>query len=275
MKSKNKKFNKNIFRNGSKTYYTSSLFFSKKINHEVLILYSFLRTADDYVDLIPQQKDEFFKFKSQILDSIEGKIVDNQIAMDFAELFHRKKFEKEWVISFFEAMESDLGKVNMKTLKETEKYMYGSAEVVGLFMAKILDLEKDSYKYAKLLGKSMQYINFIRDFKEDLSLGRTYLPLDEAKKFNLDNLKISTVEKNKEYFEMFIKKQIDHFFLWDRQAREGFKFIDKKNLIPIKTAQDSYLWTAKKIYNDPLIILRKKIKPSKLRIIMFAFKNKF
>jgi 15-cis-phytoene synthase len=272
MKSTNN--NKKIFKKGSKTYYNSSIFFSKKINKDVSILYSYVRTADDLVDSIPQKKDAFFNFKKQTMEALNDNKVENEIIMDFIELFKRKNFEKDWLISFLKAMESDLGKVKMETLEETEDYIYGSAEVIGLFMAKILDLDKESYKYAKLLGKSMQYINFIRDFKEDLLLGRTYLPLEEAKTFNLENLNLTTIEKNKTFFEMFIKKQIDHFYFWDREAREGFKFLSKRNLVPIKTAQDSYLWTAKKIYNDPFIILRKKVKPSKLRIIMYALKNK-
>ena len=276
MKSKKEKSNKEIFKKGSQTYYNSSIFFSKKIAKDVFKLYAFLRIVDDFVDLSPKQEDVFYKFKEKTYEALEGKeiVCDyDTIINDFVELYNRKNFEKEWLDAFFNSMESDLNVVKMETLKETEDYIYGSAEVVGLFMAKVLDLDNESYKYAKLLGKAMQYINFIRDFEEDAKMNRTYLPLDEAQKFNLDNLSLANIKKNKEYFEMFIRKQINHFYLWDREAREGFKYIKKRNLIPIKTAQDMYLWTAKQIYKDPFIIFRKKVKPSRLRIFFTILKN--
>lgn len=275
----NKKKYKRIFKKGSKTYYYSSIFFSKKVKLDVMVLYSFVRIADDFIDSIPQQKDDFFKFKKLTYEALDGKEISDYeydfLINDFVELFNRKEFEKNWLDSFFNSMENDLEIVEMKTLKETEEYIYGSAEVVGLFMAKILDLDKESYHYAKMLGKSMQYINFIRDFNEDIKLKRTYLPIDDAKQFNLDNLSKSTIFKNKEFFEMFIRKQVNLFFDWDKEARKGFKYIKKRDLIPIKTAQDAYYWTAKQIYKDPFIIFKKKVKPSKSKIIYFAIRNVF
>ena len=57
------------------------------------------------------------------------------------------------------------------------------------------------------------------------------------------------------------------------KGQQGYAYIPKKYLVPIKTAADAYLWTAKKIYQDPLVIYRQKIKPSKIRIFYFGLKN--
>lgn len=51
-----------IFERGSTTYYTSSLFFPKKIKEQVFTLYAFVRVADDFVDAQPAQKDDFYEF---------------------------------------------------------------------------------------------------------------------------------------------------------------------------------------------------------------------
>lgn len=262
-----------IFRQGSTTYYNSSIFFPKEIRQDVFTLYAYVRTADNFVDNKLQQKKEFLEFKKQTHQALRGKKINNKIITDFIELAKNKKFRKTWIDAFLDAMESDLKKVECKTLKETEKYIYGSAEVIGLFMAKIMNLEKKAYKKAMMLGKAMQYINFIRDVKEDIKLGRTYLPLDEAKKIGLEKLDLETIQKNQDAFEKYMKKQIQRFYEYDEKAREGFKYIPKKYLTPIKTAQDMYLWTAKKIEKEPTIVLRKKIKPKKHKVIIQIIKN--
>ena len=264
---------KTIFKQGSTTYYTSSIFFPKEIRDDVYTLYAYVRTADDLVDNIPQQKKEFLELKKQTMQALGGKKVKNEIIQDFAELAKKKKFRKTWIDAFLKAMEQDLKKVEFKTLNQTEKYIYGSAEVIGLFMAKIMNLEKKAYKQAMMLGKAMQYINFIRDIKEDQDRGRTYLPLNDAKKCGLENLEIKTIQENKEAFKEFMKQQLQRFYEYDKDAREGFKHIPKKYLTPIKTAQDMYLWTAKKIEQNPQIVMQKKVKPKKHTIIAQIIKN--
>ena len=50
-----------IFRRGSTTFFNSSLFFPPDIRRDVTALYAFVRVADDYVDAVPQQREEFEK----------------------------------------------------------------------------------------------------------------------------------------------------------------------------------------------------------------------
>ncbi len=266
---------KTIFKKGSRTYYNTSIFFPKEVRRDVFVLYAFVRTADDLVDSVPQKKREFFEFKKNTSDALQGKKINDHVIDDFVELCKRKKFRKTWIDAFLKAMEQDLKEIRFKELKQTEQYIYGSAEVIGLFMAKIMNLERKSYKSAMMLGKAMQYINFIRDIKEDAERGRTYLPLREANKHGLKNLDLKTVEENTDAFKEFIKAQIQRFYEYDEEARKGFKHIPKRFLTPIKTAQDMYLWTAQRIEKNPLIVLRKKVKPSKRKIISAILKNYF
>jgi ferredoxin len=47
---------------------------------------------------------------------------------------------------------------------------------VRSMMESALGVDKKAYKYAKLQGRAMQYINFIRDISEDNQLKRLYFP---------------------------------------------------------------------------------------------------
>ena len=59
------------FKRGSKTYFYSSIFFSKEVRDDVFALYSFVRKADNFVDVVPQLKDEFYFFKNDYVSIIQ------------------------------------------------------------------------------------------------------------------------------------------------------------------------------------------------------------
>ena len=273
MRIKNNTINNTIyqtFKSGSKTYFYSSIFFPAQVKKDVFSLYSFVRKADNFVDQLPQQAEQFYQFKDQYYKSLKG-ISSNDIIIDsFVELTNRKNFDTAWVDSFFRSMEMDITKSTYLNMDESLEYIYGSAEVIGLMMSSIMDLETESYYNARHLGRAMQYINFIRDIKEDNDLNRTYLPLDNSLLKSLDE---DYVLKNIEIFTKYIQEQINQYLEWQTVAEDGYKYIPHRYLIPIKTSADMYKWTAMRIYKKPLIVYKKKVKPSILRIIYAIIKN--
>ena len=73
-----------------------------------------------------------------------------------------------------------------------EKYILGSAEVIGLMCLRIfMEGNEQGYEalkpYAMKLGSAFQKINFLRDFKEDKEgLGRIYFPLLQSNNLNAE-----------------------------------------------------------------------------------------
>jgi len=262
-----------VFKKGSRTYFNTSFIFPRRIREDVFVLYSFVRTADDYVDVIPQKKKEFQNFIKEYKRAVKGKKTRNIVIHLFLSLMERRKFKASWVNAFFNSMNMDLKKKQYRSIREIEKYIFGSAEVIGLMMSAILGLPEKCYIYAQHLGKAMQYINFIRDIDEDNVLGRLYLPFDELKKEGLKNLKFKEVCSKPDEFKRFIKAQVKRYLKWQAIAEKGFKYIPWRYFIPIKTASDMYKWTALKINRDPFIIYRKKVKPSRIRIFWSMIRN--
>jgi len=255
-----------IFKAGSRTYFTSSLFFPKDIRREVTILYNFVRVADDFVDRIPQDIAGFYHFKESYDNARRGVSCPDPVISEFVGLSQKRNFDPRWVEAFLKSMEMDLTKKTYANLAEIEEYIYGSAEVVGSMMALILKLDIKALEYARLQGKAMQYINFLRDIAEDQTFGRTYLPQEQLLKYGLTSLKLDEVEKQPQQFKAFIRGEIGRYQAWQVQASAGYQYIPRRYLIPVKTAADMYAWTAKQIGKDPFIVYRKKVKPSVLRI---------
>jgi len=262
-----------IFRSGSTTYYFSSLFFPKKAREDVFKLYAFVRTADDLVDRVPQDKEGFYSFKKEYEEAASNEKSGNSVIDGFVRLSAEKVFDLSWAGAFLSSMEKDLVKTSYRDIKELEEYIYGSAEVIGLMMARIMELPKEADNCARQLGKAMQLINFIRDIKEDLALGRTYLPQDEIKSFGLSSIDLCSASASKRSFENLILFQIDRYRTWMEEAAAGFRFLPKKYLVPVKTASDMYDWTAQQIKKAPRIVFSKKVKPSRTKILLYALKN--
>jgi phytoene synthase len=259
-----------IFQQGSKTYFYSSLFFPLRVRRDVFTLYAFVRRADDYVDAIPQQIQNFYKFKERylLLRRDPGSGYDPVIS-PFVELCQRKNFAPDWIDSFLYSMELDTHKREYNTLAETLEYIYGSAEVIGLMMSSILDLPQESFPFARAQGRAMQYINFIRDIQEDLELGRRYLPLPRE----LASLDTLSVGNHIESFDSWLRTEIERYRQWQTEAEKGYPFIPPRYRIPIKTASDMYNWTARQIEAKPSIVYSKKVKPSSSRILSRISKN--
>ena len=267
------KNNKAIFKKGSRTYFYSSIFFPKKIKEDVFILYAFVRTADDYVDQIPQDKESFNSFCDIFNRVWQGNPSKNKIINTFVKLAQEKEIKKEWIDAFLGSMAADLSKKNYQTMTESLNYIYGSAEVIGLMMSKIMNLASEAYPGARLLGRAMQQINFIRDIQEDLELSRQYLPLSEMKVEGLEMLSKDFAYKYPSKYLDFINKQLDYYYTWQQEAENYFHFIPWRYRLPIQTAALMYNYTAKRIAKNPFIVFDKKIKPNKLRIIFTGLKQ--
>lgn len=255
---------KEIFKSGSRTYHTSSIFFPKEVKEDVFRLYAFVRVADNFVDDIPQDEEGFHTFVAKYHSALEGRASGDIVIDSFVALMKKRGFQRSWVEAFLESMAMDLTKSTYSTLDETLHYIYGSAEVIGLFMARIMELPEESYDAARMLGRSMQYINFLRDIDEDLSLGRTYIPLEGS---GLESLDPVHTMARLDTFNSFIRGELERYLAWQKEAEEGFHYIPRRYRIPIKTASDMYNWTARRIMKDPSIVYRKKMKPSVPRIV--------
>lgn len=272
-----------IFRKGSTTYYWSSKFFPEKVGKDVLKLYSFVRVADDYIDTIPADTESFFGLRKEwekactsnnynttatVGDSLNVRVVKNM--MSVAKKYH---FDLRWVDCFLDTMESDLQPKVFTTLKESLDYVYGSAEVIGLMMAKILELPAEAEAAAMKQGRAMQWINFVRDIAEDNTLTRQYFPKEDFDRYNLEDVSKETAVKQPEDFKNFMQCQIDRYKTWQSGAEAGYKYIPKRLLIPLKTASKMYDWTAHEIERDPFIVFEKKVKPSKFRVLRSIARN--
>ncbi|MET8795914.1 phytoene/squalene synthase family protein [Nocardia sp. NPDC004568] len=156
-------------------------------------LYGFARWADDIVDLptpgggTPQARlDELTRQLSAGLDSPgQGEPVVAAVGHTVA----RYGLDRSLFRAFLDSMRMDLTVTDYPDRAALDRYVYGSAEVIGLQVLPVLGAvcpQPEAAPYAAALGKAFQLTNFLRDVAEDLDRGRVYLPADELAAFRVD-----------------------------------------------------------------------------------------
>lgn len=168
------------------------LFLKNPLRNPIYAIYGFVRFADEIVDSFDGYDKKYLldKFRADLYEAIEQRISLNPILNSFQQVVHQYNIDIELVNVFLDSMEMDLEK-QFYVKENYEKYILGSAEVVGLMCLKVfLNGNQEKYDelkpYAMKLGAAFQKINFLRDLKDDYqTLGRTYFPNVDMTEFTL------------------------------------------------------------------------------------------
>jgi phytoene synthase len=160
-------------------------------------------------------------------------------------------------------------------MQELQSYMYGSAEVVGLMICACVGLDSRAYPTARMLGRAMQYANFLRDIAEDLTLGRQYIPQEIVEQHGLSDLSEASTERDGVGFRHLYAAEERRYRSWNASAMVGFAFLKVPIRIPVATATKMYEWTIQTIAKNPYSVYTKKVKPSKARVLLSILENWF
>ena len=196
--------------------------FDKKYRAPIYAIYGFVRFADEIVDTFHDfpKKELLDKFRRDTFEAIESGISLNPVLHSFQNVVNKYHIERELIDAFLDSMEMDL---NLNAYEDNlyQKYIYGSAEVVGLMCLRVFvngdeNMYKHLYASARSLGSAFQKINFLRDIKSDFDeRGRVYFPGVDFRSFSLgDKLQI----------ESDIKKDFDDALLGITQLPQGVRF---------------------------------------------------
>jgi 15-cis-phytoene synthase len=181
-----------VIRQYSTSFSLASKLLGTDARQHVENIYALVRVADEVVDgpateagldtvLAGRALNELERETEQAMDTgFSANLVVHAFALTAREV----GFGTELTEPFFDSMRADLSE-KQHDQASFEKYVYGSAEVVGLMcLAAFLkghDLDEEKSERmrrgARALGAAFQKVNFLRDLGTDFaSLGRSYFP---------------------------------------------------------------------------------------------------
>ncbi|WP_047240646.1 phytoene/squalene synthase family protein [Corynebacterium epidermidicanis] len=169
-----------------------------RMRTDIRNLYAMVRIADEIVDgvaegagLSPRQAEEILtRFHAEVHEAIRTGFSTNPVLHSFATTARHCQLNPEHIDAFFASMRADISPAQ-HTEESLSKYIYGSAEVIGLMCLAIFTADHPLSPRvhancdlgAKALGRAFQKINFLRDYHIDsTALGRQYISLTPESK---------------------------------------------------------------------------------------------
>ncbi len=200
-----------VIRRYSTSFGMASRLLGAGVRQPVENVYALVRVADEIVDGGAVEAGLDTVAAARLLDALERDTEQaiaegysaNLVVHAFARTARAAGFGSELTGPFFASMRMDLGAAEHDD-ESFRRYVYGSAEVVGLMCLRIFlsDAGTDDRREhtgeeharleagARALGSAFQKVNFLRDLRDDHeTLGRSYFP-------GLDVLTLTDVQKD-------------------------------------------------------------------------------
>ncbi len=184
-----------VIRAYSSSFGMASRLLAEPVRTRICNVYALVRVADEIVDNPDQQVTRAARermltgLQEEVRHGLESGHSANLVVHAFVRTAVECGIGEELVAPFFDSMRTDLDTTNHDP-ESFERYVYGSAEVVGLMCLRVFlaDELAAHARYEELadgarkLGAAFQKVNFVRDLAEDHDLlGRSYFPgLDVA-----------------------------------------------------------------------------------------------
>lgn len=171
-----------LTRRYSTSFSLSSRLFAGSIRPHIYAIYGLVRIADEIVDSYRGHDAAHYldMLEAETYQAIRVQYSPNPIVHAFASTARYCAITDELIAPFFASMRMDVAP-QVYTAAEYQKYIYGSAEVVGLMCLRVSvpDTVQSAAlsEGARALGAAYQKINFLRDIANDYQeLGRSYFP---------------------------------------------------------------------------------------------------
>lgn len=167
----------------STSFGNATTLFPLTIRKHIYAIYGLVRIADEVVDTYRGKDVDkvLLDLETEVYTAMRRGYSTNPVIQSFVLTAKIYGIDRSLIHPFFVSMAMDLHAV-VYTQSVYEKYIYGSAEVVGLMCLKVF-CEGDEKLYGKLekgakaLGAAYQKVNFLRDLAADYNdLGRVYFP---------------------------------------------------------------------------------------------------
>ena len=176
-----------------RTYFLATRLLAPSQRPAVHALYGFARYADDILDDL--QSDAPVTERAARLERLAAKFFDGSddgsepVLPAVLHTARRYRIPLNLFDDFLTSMRMDLTVTDYPDRAALNRYMRGSAEVIGLQMLPILGTVgplSEAEPCAEALGQAFQLTNFLRDINEDLERNRVYLPADELAAHGVD-----------------------------------------------------------------------------------------
>jgi 15-cis-phytoene synthase len=247
-----------------------SLPFEQRI--AIYALYTFAREIDDEVD-DPNRSRENLSHRleaqrARVHRCVRGQYEDPvmHVLSRAVERFGIPEIELQWLI---DGVEMDVEPREYATWDQLRDYCRLVAAVVGRMCVRIFGFDDEkALELAEELGVSLQLINVLRDVREDLAMGRIYLPGEDRERFGVDR---SVLQHGGAAWHDLVRFEAERAIALYESGLEVVRHIPRRPGVCVRSMAGIYRGILDRILEDPERPLRERISlstPQKLGVVV-------
>jgi phytoene synthase len=261
-----------ITRSEAKNFYWGfiSLPFEQRI--AIYALYAFAREIDDEVDDPTRSRENLaLRLEGQrerVRRCVRGQYEDPvmHVLSRAVERFGIPEVELQWLI---DGVEMDVEPREYATWNQLRAYCRLVAAVVGRMCVRIFGFDDaKALERAEDLGVSLQLINVLRDVREDLAMGRIYLPREDRERFGVDG---TILRDGGPAWHELVKFEAERAIALYEIGLDVVRYIPRRPGVCVRSMAGIYRGILDRILEDPERPLRGRISlstPQKLGVVV-------
>ena len=192
---------RHIARSAAKNFYYGFVVLPRRKRNALSAVYAFMRRCDDIADdntLSPNdRRNKLAEWLNKVHRALASQPTDDPVLLALADAQRRYQIPLGLLDQLAYGTAADLDQevlpdphapltARYQTFEELRQYCYGVASVVGLVCIRIFGYRDPAAEpLAERCGLAFQLTNIIRDVKEDVAMGRVYLPAADLAQFEL------------------------------------------------------------------------------------------
>lgn len=236
-----------IARAAARNFYYGFVLLPDAKRDALCALYAFMRHADDISDepgTVEEKRKGLGELRTQMDDALAGGATNDPVWKALRDAVKRFGIPPHCLRDLITGTEMDLTISSYETFEDLRKYCYYVAGAVGLCCLYVFGFSDSRCpEFAEKMGIAFQLTNILRDVRGDYAMGRTYLPDEDLKRYDVDarEFKDGKTSRNSIALLHYEMERAREFY------REGWQ------LLPLVSADSrAALWAMARIYSGIL-----------------------
>ncbi|MGB6986775.1 MAG: squalene/phytoene synthase family protein [Candidatus Aquilonibacter sp.] len=249
-------------RREAKNFYWGFISLPREQRNAIYALYDFARQVDDEADAAANTPDlpgRLRRHRERLAKCVRGEYGDDPVMQVLSIAVARFEIPERELQMLVDGCEMDGTKTRYETWDELRAYCNLVASVVGRMCVRIFGFEDDAaLERADELGVALQLTNILRDVREDVGLGRIYLPQEDLRRFGISEDALTdggaTINGWNALIDFESLRARDYF----AQGYKVLDYIERRPAACVRTMAGIYERILEKIERDPTLPLHRR-----------------
>ena len=248
-------------RREAKNFYWGFISLPREQRNAIYALYDFARQVDDEADAAANTPDlpgRLRRHRERLAKCVRGEYGDDPVMQVLSVAVTRFAIPERELQMLVDGCEMDGTKTRYETWDELRQYCNLVASVVGRMCVRIFGFDDDAaLERADDLGIALQLTNILRDVREDVGLGRIYLPQEDLRRFSIseDALLDGGPIQGWEALIAYESRRAREYFA---QGYKVLDYIERRPAACVRTMAGIYERILEKIERDPTLPLHRR-----------------